>query len=276
MDVEIEVSASSPQQRLTGRTLASTPLGYHTTAMIRSSHLLTQSSGSRTLRFSIFLAVVFLAVSTGSHSTAAEVSPPKGFTALFNAKDLDGWHGQPHFDPRKLAAMSPLKRDVQLAAWTIESKKHWRVEDGELVNDGLGPYLTTDREFGDLIQIVCALALDADQIQGEGRFVNALSSALKRKTRRRLRKMLGGVSIESIAGIDFRAWRSAVRAMAHSVAIDETRIEFGDVLVSLASQSTDGSTRDVTPGADLARLIEQSREAGALLRRAIGTWLSRF
>ena len=34
-------------------------------------------------------------------------------------KTLEGWHGQPHFDPRKLAAMSPLKRDVQLAAWTI-------------------------------------------------------------------------------------------------------------------------------------------------------------
>lgn len=134
----------------------------------------------------------------------------------------------------------------------------------------------TDREFGDLVQIVCALSLDVDQIRGDGRLVNALSSALTRRTRRRLRKILDGVSMESIAGIDFRGWRSAVRAMAQSVAIDETRIEFGDALVSVARQSPGDFTRDATASADLAPLIAHSREAGALLRRAIGTWLSRL
>ena len=28
--------------------------------------------------------------------------PPKGFSALFNGKDLAGWHGMPHFDPYAL------------------------------------------------------------------------------------------------------------------------------------------------------------------------------
>jgi hypothetical protein len=30
------------------------------------------------------------------------------------------------------------------------SARHWTVEDGELVNDGDGPYLTTEREYGDI------------------------------------------------------------------------------------------------------------------------------
>ena len=29
-------------------------------------------------------------------------------------------------------------------------RKHWRVENGELVNDGKGAYATTDREYGDI------------------------------------------------------------------------------------------------------------------------------
>ena len=33
---------------------------------------------------------------------ADEVTPPKGFTALFNGKDLTGWRGMPHHDPYKL------------------------------------------------------------------------------------------------------------------------------------------------------------------------------
>lgn len=76
--------------------------------------------------------------------------PPAGFTALFNGKDLSGWHGMPHFDPRKLAEMSAEERDKQIAAWTEEAKQHWTVTDGALVNDGEGPYLTTDKEYGDI------------------------------------------------------------------------------------------------------------------------------
>ncbi len=75
--------------------------------------------------------------------------PPKGFTALFNGKNLDGWHGMPHFDPRKLAEMSEADRAKQIAAWTEDAKKHWSVEGDDLVNDGHGAYLTTDKDYGD-------------------------------------------------------------------------------------------------------------------------------
>jgi hypothetical protein len=76
--------------------------------------------------------------------------PPKGFTALFNGKNLDGWHGRPHFDPYKLERMSGGERHKHIEKWTEDAKRHWTVEDGELVNDGKGAYLTTDREFGDI------------------------------------------------------------------------------------------------------------------------------
>jgi len=56
----------------------------------------------------------------------------------------------PHFDPYKLDKMSEEERNKHVEKWTADAKKHWTVKDGELVNDGKGAYLTTDREFGDI------------------------------------------------------------------------------------------------------------------------------
>jgi hypothetical protein len=80
----------------------------------------------------------------------ADSVPPPGFTALFNGEDLTGWHGLGHFDPRALWSMSPEQRAKKREADMAQFKAHWRVENGELVNDGQGPYATTDREFGDI------------------------------------------------------------------------------------------------------------------------------
>lgn len=74
---------------------------------------------------------------------------PEGYRPLFNGTDLTGWHGRPHFDPRELAKMSEEARTKQIAEWTEDARKHWSVENGELVNDGHGTYLTTDEEFTD-------------------------------------------------------------------------------------------------------------------------------
>lgn len=81
---------------------------------------------------------------------AAEPQPPKDFQLLFNGKDLSGWHGMPHFDPYKLEAMKPEERQAQIDKWTEDAKKHWKVENDELVNDGNGAYLTTDQDYGDI------------------------------------------------------------------------------------------------------------------------------
>ena len=82
-------------------------------------------------------------------ATASAAEPPQGFTPLFNGQDLSGWHGMPHYDPYKLAALPEAQQKKLIDGWTEDAKKHWTVENGELVNDGKGPYLTTDKEYGD-------------------------------------------------------------------------------------------------------------------------------
>jgi hypothetical protein len=85
-----------------------------------------------------------------AHAAPDAAKPPKGFKALLNGKDLSGWHGMPHFDPRKLAAMTKEEKEKQKKEWQEDFKKHWSIENGELVNDGHGPYATSDRDYGDM------------------------------------------------------------------------------------------------------------------------------
>jgi hypothetical protein len=82
-----------------------------------------------------------------NHTNAQEI--PAGFTPLFNGKDLSGWYGVPHFDPRKLHEMSDADRQAYLDEQKPEFEKHWTVENGELVNDGFGPYATSEKHYRD-------------------------------------------------------------------------------------------------------------------------------
>ena len=87
---------------------------------------------------------------TPSRAAAEEPKPPDGFTAIFNGKDLSGWWGATTEDPRKYLAMSAdefkKKHDASLA----DIHKHWTVENGELINDGEGLFLTTDKNYRDI------------------------------------------------------------------------------------------------------------------------------
>src|SRR5438874_10182411 len=98
--------------------------------------------------WSLLLGTALLAVTPSAHAT--DPQPPDGFKALFNGKDLSGWHGMPHFDPYQLNAMKPEVRSGEIAKWTEDAAKHWTVGHGELINDGHGVYLTTDEEYGDV------------------------------------------------------------------------------------------------------------------------------
>ncbi len=75
--------------------------------------------------------------------------PPAGFSALFNGENLDGWIGQRNINPYELAELT----DDELAKMRAEDRQnmqqHWRVEQGEIINDGAGVYLATEKEFGD-------------------------------------------------------------------------------------------------------------------------------
>ncbi|HEY6168789.1 MAG TPA: DUF1080 domain-containing protein [Verrucomicrobiae bacterium] len=75
--------------------------------------------------------------------------PPKGFTSLFNGKDLAGWWGATTEDPRKYMALSPEEFAKKREKSIEDINQHWSVQGDELVNDGKGLYLTTDKHFGD-------------------------------------------------------------------------------------------------------------------------------
>ena len=92
------------------------------------------------------LASTLLFVSTVQIAAAA---PPDGFTSLFNGENLDGWYGKVSSNPTKFAELPEEERKSKIDAWTEEARKHWTVENGELVNDGNGPYLVTNGEFTD-------------------------------------------------------------------------------------------------------------------------------
>ena len=101
-----------------------------------------------------------LAVPTAAR--AADNMPPEGFTALFNGADLAGWYGWGTRDPAELRDMSAEQRAeykrTSIEGGLLDGKgadkrehllAHWRVENGELVNDGQGLYATTDHDYGD-------------------------------------------------------------------------------------------------------------------------------
>jgi hypothetical protein len=78
----------------------------------------------------------------------------EGFTKLFNGTDFTGWHGLKTMDPREFEALSSDEKSKVLAEGAENMKKHWRVEDGVIVNDGQGVYLTTDKDYGDIELLV--------------------------------------------------------------------------------------------------------------------------
>lgn len=93
------------------------------------------------------LASTALFIASATAAFAADPAPPAGFRAIFNGRDLSGWYG---LNPHSVVKLQGEKREASLKQQRAEFAKHWRVENGELVNDGTGPYATTEEEFGDI------------------------------------------------------------------------------------------------------------------------------
>ena len=97
-------------------------------------------------------AVALVAVSVFSFASTQSPqagAPPEGFTALFNEKNLSGWWGLKTEDPVKWKALSPDKLAEKKAASIKDIAQHWSVNGEELVNDGHGLYLSTQKNYGD-------------------------------------------------------------------------------------------------------------------------------
>ncbi|MGI9455067.1 MAG: family 16 glycoside hydrolase, partial [Aeoliella sp.] len=98
-------------------------------------------------RIAIFLLIVVFAKPVGAQENN---QAPEGFRALFNGQDLAGWHGEATMSPAKLAVLPESELHAKQQQWQQDVVQHWRVDEGELVNDGEGVYLTSDQQFGDV------------------------------------------------------------------------------------------------------------------------------
>jgi hypothetical protein len=78
--------------------------------------------------------------------------PPKGFTSIFNGKDLTGWRGrQPNYNPVEESALSKEALAEKQTQWNAARDQHWRVDTAkrEIVSDGESPHLATIKDYGD-------------------------------------------------------------------------------------------------------------------------------
>jgi hypothetical protein len=75
-------------------------------------------------------------------------TPPKGFIALFNGKDLTNWKGLVG-TPKTRAKMTPEKLAAAQKKANERMVKNWIVKDGELVFSGKGQSLCTVKDYAD-------------------------------------------------------------------------------------------------------------------------------
>ena len=79
-------------------------------------------------------------------SARPDNTPPEGFTALFNGKDLTNWKGNVPINQRK---GSQEEMDKRQKAADVKTLPHWTVKDGILQYDGKGDSLQTAKDYGD-------------------------------------------------------------------------------------------------------------------------------
>ncbi len=85
----------------------------------------------------------------GCSTTGSINEPPEGFTPLFNGQNLEGWWGTGNTNPRKYVNLPSETLEKRKKASMPAVRNHWWVKDGILINDGKGPFLTTDKFYED-------------------------------------------------------------------------------------------------------------------------------
>lgn len=100
---------------------------------------------------------------TGTVLTAALLMPafaqnkplnkaPAGFTNLFNGEDLTGWRGlKGDYSPHIQATLTAEQLSTMQTQWNADRDMHWSVDKDkhEIVSDGHGVFLATDKNYGD-------------------------------------------------------------------------------------------------------------------------------
>jgi hypothetical protein len=96
---------------------------------------------------------LWAAGSLATTARGADNTPPPGYVALFNGKDLSGWKGLVE-NPKTRAKMSPEVLAEKQKAADDQMRAHWKVADGALVFDGKGQSLCTAKDYGDFELLV--------------------------------------------------------------------------------------------------------------------------
>ena len=79
---------------------------------------------------------------------AADNTPPEGFTALFNGKDLSGWKGLvKDIKQRKSMTAEQIAEEQKKADEVMNA--HWKAENGVLIYDGKGQSLVSAKDYAD-------------------------------------------------------------------------------------------------------------------------------
>ena len=107
------------------------------------------NSNVRTCLCGSFFAVAFALPIAAGEKPATQSEPPAGVVSLFNGKDLSGWYAIQSQSSRSVNAMSREDREAAIATALKMTGEHWRVGNGEIVNAGQEPCLTTNQSFGD-------------------------------------------------------------------------------------------------------------------------------
>jgi hypothetical protein len=92
------------------------------------------------------LALAVLAIPAEEKKADPLNTPPPGFTALFNGKDLTGWQSVIELPQRKKFTEEGLAKKIR-----EDNEKflpHWQVKDGILTYDGKGRSLQTTKDYG--------------------------------------------------------------------------------------------------------------------------------
>lgn len=94
-------------------------------------------------------------------------TPPEGFTALFNGKDLTGWKGLAGKggSPLERAKLTPEQLKAEQAKADERMRSAWSVKDGILIFNGKGDSLCTAKDYGDF-ELYCDWKIEKDGDSG--------------------------------------------------------------------------------------------------------------
>ena len=94
-------------------------------------------------------ALLSIALLAAPCSDPDDARPAPEFRPLFDGESLAGWWGCGTENPRVWSALPEEELAAKKESSLADIQAHWSVQDGELINDGSGLYLTTLEDVGD-------------------------------------------------------------------------------------------------------------------------------